>query len=122
MITLDLTKEETFMLRDLATGADCGYEWMQEIADALEEKLEEAIKKPQMKRSEFNRQISDTKTRWENKGLATSMMLAKEAELKFYYDIVEDDDENTGRTGRLGPGCYNGWLYRICSEGYDSIC
>lgn len=44
MITLDLTKEETFMLRDLATGADCGYEWMQEIADALEEKLEEAIK------------------------------------------------------------------------------
>ena len=24
MITLDLTKEETFMLRDLATGADCG--------------------------------------------------------------------------------------------------
>ena len=35
MITLDLTKEETFMLRDLATGADCGYEWMQEIADAL---------------------------------------------------------------------------------------
>ena len=102
MITLDLKKEEPFMLRDLATGADCGYEWMQEIADALEEKLEEAIKKPQMKRSEFNRQISDTKTRWENKGLSTSMMLAKEAELKFYYDIVEDDDENTGRTGRLG--------------------
>ena len=28
----------------------------------------------------------------------------------------------SGRTGRLGPGCYNGWLYRICSEGYDSIC
>ena len=49
MITLDLTKEEAFMLRDLATGADCGYEWMQEIADTLEEKLEEAIKKPQMK-------------------------------------------------------------------------
>lgn len=55
-----------------------------------------------MKRSEFNQQISDTKTRWENKGLATSMMLAKEAELKFYYDIVEDDNENTGRNGRLG--------------------
>ena len=35
MITLDLTKEETFMLRDLATGADCGYEWMQEIACLL---------------------------------------------------------------------------------------
>ena len=102
MITLDLTKEEAFMLRDLTIGTDLGYEWLQEIADALEEKLEEAIKKPQMKRSEFNRQISDTKTRWENKGLATSMMLAKEAELKFYYDIVEDDDENTGRTGRLG--------------------
>ena len=30
------------------------------------------------------------------------MMLAKEAELKFYYDIVEDDNENTGRTGRVG--------------------
>lgn len=102
MITLDLTKEEAFMLRDLTIGMDCGYEWMQEIADSLEEKLGEAIKKPQMKRSEFNRQISDTKTRWENRGLATSMMLAKEAELKFYYDIVEDDDENIGRTGRLG--------------------
>ena len=87
MITLDLTKEETFMLRDLTIGMDCGYAWMQEIADSLEEKLGEAIKKPQMKRSEFNQQISDTKTRWENKGLATSMMLAKEAELKFYYDM-----------------------------------
>ena len=28
----------------------------------------------------------------------------------------------SGRTGRLGSGCYNGWLYRICSEGYGSIC
>ena len=45
MITLDLTKEETFMLRDLTIGMDCGYEWMQEIADSLEEKLGEAIKK-----------------------------------------------------------------------------
>lgn len=102
MITLDLTKEEAFMLRDLTIGTNLGYEWLQEIADSLEEKLGETIKKPQMKRSEFNRQISDTKTRWENKGLATSMMLAKEAELKFYYDIVEDDNENTGRTGRVG--------------------
>lgn len=45
MITLDLTKEEAFMLRDLTIGTDLGYEWLQEIADSLEEKLGEAIKK-----------------------------------------------------------------------------
>lgn len=45
MITLDLTKEETFMLRDLTIGMDCGYEWMQEIADSLEEKLGGSNKK-----------------------------------------------------------------------------
>lgn len=40
--------------------------------------------------------------------------------------ILTDEDggyiDLSGRTGRLGSGCYNGWLYRICSEGYDSIC
>ena len=77
MITLDLTKEEAFMLRDLTIGMDCGYEWMQEIADSLEEKLGEAIKKPQMKRSEFNRQISDTKTRWENRRLSMNRPAAQ---------------------------------------------
>ena len=102
IITLNLTEEEAFMLRDLVMDTDCGYEWIQEIADSLQSKCEEIIKKPTLTCSEFNRQISDTKTRWENKGLATSMMLAKEAELKFYYDIVEDDNENTGRTGRVG--------------------
>lgn len=102
VITLNLTEEEAFMLRDLTTGTDCGYEWLQEIADSLEAKCEEAIRKPTLTRSEFNRRITDVKARWENKGLATSMMFAKEAELKFYYDIVEDDNENTGRNGRLG--------------------
>lgn len=102
VVTLNLTEEEAFMLRDLTAGTDCGYEWLQEIADSLETKCEEAIRKPTLTRSEFNRQITDVKARWENKGLATSMMFAKEAELKFYYDIVEDDDENAGRTGRVG--------------------
>ncbi len=102
VITLNLTEEEAFMLRDLTIGTDCEYEWLQEIADSLETKCGEVIRKPTLTRSEFNRRITDVKARWENKGLATSMMFAKEAELKFYYDIMEDDDENTGRTGRVG--------------------
>lgn len=44
--------------------------------------------------------------------------------IKSPIDRCEDGGyiDLSGRTGRLGPGCYNGWLYRICSEGYDSIC
>ena len=61
MITLDLTKEETFMLRDLTIGMDCGYEWMQEIADSLEEKLVEAKKKPQMRINPDVKSIFDFK-------------------------------------------------------------
>lgn len=102
IITLNLTEEEAFMLRDLTIGTDCEYEWLQEIADSLETKCGEVIRKPTLTHSEFNRRITDVKARWENKGLATSMMLAKETELKFYYDIVEDNDENTGTTDGLG--------------------
>ena len=102
MITLNLTREEALMLRNLMSDTVCEYEWMQEIADGLKKKSEEVCVKPQITRQEFNRRIGDVRTRWENKGLATSMMIAKEAELKFYYDIVEEDCENKGAGGRMG--------------------
>ena len=35
VVTLNLTEEEAFMLRDLTTGTDCGYEWSGQPGDEV---------------------------------------------------------------------------------------
>lgn len=106
MASLELTKDEILILQDIVVHAPWyAYEWQQEILDDVRKKVNSAYEKPKMQKAEFDKRIEEIRQRWENKGLATSMMTAKENELNFYYDVVtEEKDENTGADIRLDSG------------------
>ena len=106
MASLELTKDEILILQDIVVHAPWyAYEWQQEILDDVRKKVNGVYEKPKMQKAEFDKRIEEMRQRWENKGLATSMMTAKENELNFYYDVVtEEKDENTGADIRLDGG------------------
>ena len=116
MASLELTKDEILILQDIVVHAPWyAYEWQQEILDDVRKKVNSAYEKPKMQKAEFDKRIEEMRQRWENKGLATSMMTAKENELNFYYDVVtEEKDENTGADIRLDSGSCEHVCRDIC--------
>lgn len=93
---LELTKDEVLMLQELVDTRclEGGYQWMLNIAERLEKKAKAAYSKPRMSREEFEKAVAEDYEKWVNPPCAMPevaffMKRAKEAELRFYYDVEE---------------------------------
>lgn len=102
-ITMEFTKAEILILQELTEDVDCGFAWMQKIADGLYERLAEAYSKPSISKKVYDRAIEQERGKWKGTGLEADMVNAERIFLEFFY-TVEDEDETAKETEALAEG------------------
>ena len=91
-ITIELTRDEALMLQELSEDADCGCDWMQEIADSLHKKAVSAYKKPVMSAEEYRTYIEQIRSKWRGTVIERLMVEAEVIRIRFFYRLEQDDE------------------------------
>lgn len=100
-ITLNISEKQMCMLQKLVNQSideDCNRVWEREILCSLKKELEDAYKKPVMTKEDLQERLKKEREYWEkrnaNIALVHNMVRAEEDELRFKYEILEDDGED----------------------------
>ena len=86
-ITVEFSREEILMLQELTENADCGFEWLQQIADGLHEKLSEIYPKPVIRKDVYDRAVEQERGKWKGMPFENIMVMGERRRLKFFYRV-----------------------------------